>query len=528
MKLLLKSVLVGLAGFQSITLAAESRPKLVVGIMVDQLRTDYLENLRSLLSSGGFKRLMDSGVYIKDLDYGIPGGDQASAAAIIQTGALPRQTGVTGEIIYDQGSKSLRSVFYDDKYIGNFTNETYSPSALRVTTLSDEVSIANRGEGKIHVIAPEAAQALALAGHNANSAFWINNETGRWSSTTYYKNPPVFLQNKNYNDPLSSRIDTMRWMPLYKDIRYPNVSQKDIKNGFKYSFSRSDKDVFKNYKQSPYLNSDVTAAATDYILNLSLGSDSEKIDVLNLGYSLAPYPGIRDDDYSYELQDAYLRLDKDLERLLNTLDRQVGRDNVMVYLMSSGYFEEPAIKDEKFRIPAGSFSVKRALSLLNAFLSAKYGNDSYVDTYSNGHIYLAKKVIEHKGLDLSAVTKEGRDFLTKMSGVSGAYTLSDLINPSYPKLEGLSQSIDPRTAGDIILEFTPGWTVTDDSKYPAKNEKLKSNAYFTPGFILGAEFAPQIIEETVDATAIAPTLAQGLHIRSPNAAAGKPLKLKNK
>ena len=214
MKRLLTTIVVGLAGVQGITWANESRPRLMVGIMVDQIRTDYLESLRDMFGPGGFKRLMENGVYLKDIEGGVVPGDAASATALIMTGEYPRYTGVTGSRVYDGASKSLKPVFYDESYLGNFTDETYSPGALRVTTLSDEISLESEGKSQVHSIAPDAASAIVMAGHTGNSAFWLNDDTGRWSSSTYYQNPPAVLQLSNYNTPIISRLDTLKWVPL--------------------------------------------------------------------------------------------------------------------------------------------------------------------------------------------------------------------------------------------------------------------------------------------------------------------------
>ena len=526
MNRLLPILVAGVAGLQVIPMEAESRPKLVVGIMVDQLRTDYLDNLKDMFGYGGFRRLMNNGVYFKDIDFKVPYGDAASATAIIQTGDYPRHNGVPGEKVYDQSSKSLKPVFQDNSYIGNFTNETYSPAALRVSTLTDEIAVENRGKSKIHSIAPSAAQAIVLAGHSGNSAFWINDETGRWSSSTYYSNPPTSIQNRNYNQPLISRLDTMVWTPLRKGEPYPFVSTDDIREGFRYNFTRSDRDVFSYYKQSPFVNRDITDVASEYIKNLNLGKGGETTDVLNLGYTLAVYPGIKDENYRYELEDAYLRLDKDLERLFNTIDRSVGRDNVLIYLVSTGYVGEPVIDNPQYRLPGGTFSVKRALSLLNAYFAAKYGNGAYVDEFADGQIYLIHSTLENKNLEPDRIAEEARDFLVRMSGVADAFTMNDLMSPALPKLESWRMAIDPKAAGDVLLEFSPGWTIVDDSRFPSVTQDNKTNAYSAPGFIMGADIQPMVIENAVDATSIAPTLAKSLRIRAPNSSSSRPVALK--
>lgn len=526
MNCLLKSVVVGLAGIQSLALAAESRPKLLVGIVVDQLRTDYLEDLKDLLGPGGFKRLMDKGVYIKDVDFVVPGTDAAAATAIIQTGTFPRYNGITGSTILDPSTKTSKSIYNDPAYIGNFTHETYSPSALRVTTLTDELSVAEKGKSRIHVIAPDASQAITLAGHTGNSAFWLNDESGRWSSSTYYNSAPTILTKGNYITPLISRLDTIKWTPLFSGPNYPFVSYNEMNKGFKYTFSRSDKNVFSLYKKSPFINTEITKAATEYLADLKLGANNDGTDVLNLGYTLAVFPMAGDEDYRYELEDAYLRLDRDLENLFNALDRYAGKDNVMVYLVSTGYFTEPLPADGSYRLPGGTFSVKRALSLLNAYLSAKYGNGAYVDYYSNGHLYLSSKTLEEKQLNINKIAEEARDFLVKMSGVEDAYTMGDLSSPAVKELEAFRLATDPKSSGDVILDFNPGWRVTDDSKFPAKDEVNNTSVYLSPAFIMGPGINPKVEEETVLATSLAPTIAGKLRIRSPNSASEKPISLK--
>lgn len=516
MNRLLTTVAISLAGIQGIALAQESRPKLVVGIMVDQLRTDYLEDLRDMLGPGGFKRLMDGAIYLKDVDFNVLPRDVASATAIVQTGTYPRYNGVTGEFIYDPALKGVRPVFQDENFIGNFTNETYSPAALRVNTITDELTLETKGEARIHSIAPDAAQAIVMAGHTGNSSFWINDETGRWSSTTYYLNPPAFLQNINYHSPLTSRLDTIKWTPLRKGEPYPLVGADEIKEGFKYSFSRSDKDVFSLYKQSPFVNRDITDAADNYISELSLGKNPETTDVLNIAYTLAPYPGAGE-NYRYTLQDSYLRLDKDLERLFNTLDKYVGKDNVVVYLVSTGYFSQPQTDTAKYRLPGGNFSMKRASSLLNAYLVAKYGNGAFVDRFNGNQIYLSKATIEEKGLDLTRVAEEARDFLVKMSGVADAFTTGDLTSPALKELEAMRLGIDPKSSGDVIIDFNPGWVVTDDTRFPTITKENKTSAYRTPGFLMMPGSEPKVMEEAVEAVDIAPIIAGALRIRAPNA-----------
>ena len=525
MKKVATSVICGLAGLYGFSVSAESRPKLVVGIVVDQLRTDYVEYLQDLFSEGGFKRFIKDGAFIRDIDFKVPNPDAASATAIIQTGTYPRHNGVPAAEIYNITEKTVSPVFLDNSYIGNFTTETYSPGAIRVNTIADEIAAEGENNSRIHTLAPDAERAIILSGHAGNSAFWINDNTGKWSTSTYYTSPPASIQNSNYNTPLVNRLDTIRWQPLLQ-ADYPGISSKTEKEGFRYNFSRSDRDVYKLFKSSPFVNREITDLAVNYLTELQLGKSGESTDMLGLAYTLAPYPASLSSDPEFELEDAYLRLDRDLQRLLSAIDSSIGLENALVYLTSTGYYTETHRPDVALRLPTGNFSVKRALSLLNSYLSAKYGNDPYVSHYYSGNIFLNRNLIEEKGLDLNRISEDSRDFLVKMSGVSDAYTITDLMSPSVPQLEGHRLASDPKTGGDIIIEFNPGWTVTDDTKYPSEIQPQKYTVFESPAFFLGAGIKPQIITTPVDAAAVAPTVARVLRIRSPNGAVAKPLNLK--
>ena len=214
-----------------------------------------------------------------------------------------------------------------------------------------------------------------------------------------------------------------------------------------------------------------------------------------------------------------------MEKLFDTLDKKIGKENVLVYLMPTSYFNEPAEDTFKYRLPGGTFSVKRALSLLNAYLAAKYGNGAYVDEYAFNSIFLNKNILEEKGLDALKVAEESRDFLVRMSGVADAYTSNELMSPSLKDLEEQRLALDPKTSGDIIIVFNPGWKVMDDSRFPSITLDNKTTGYQYPGFIMGKEVKPKVVEETVEAAVIAPTLAKTLRIRAPNSAKAKSLNL---
>ena len=525
MNRLLTTVICGLVGINTMLAADPSRPKLVVGIVVDQLRTDYIEYLQNLFGEKGFRRLMKDGAFLRNVDYKVGSLDKASATAMVYTGAYPRQTGVAAASVYDPTVQRMVPALQDEKVIGNFTEENLSPVALRLSTISDEIAIDGVGVASVYSIAPDAQQAIIMAGHAGTSAFWINDNTGRWATTTYYRDAPPVMTQRNYDHSIAARIDTMKWKPALPLQRYPGLPAQKKMYDFKHTFSLADRDVYRQYAMSPLVNTEVTDVAISYLKDLGVGTKGEAIDMLNIGYTAAPFKAVKDGDFRLELEDSYVRLDGQLSRLFDAIDKYVGLDNTFVYVTSTGYYDDAVVDDPKFRIPTGEFSVKRALSLLNSYLTAKYGNGNYVDTYSRGHVYLDRKEIENKQLRLDEVAQASRDFLVKMAGVSDAYTMGDIMTSALPGMEALRLGTDPKTGGDVVLEFNSGWRVNDDTRFPNEVQVVRSSMVLSPAFFLGSGVKPQTISTPVDATAIAPTVTQTLRIRAPSGAVSKPIAL---
>lgn len=528
MNRLITSVICGLVGINTMLSADPSRPKLVVGIVVDQLRTDYIEYLQNLFGEGGFRKLMKEGAFLRNVDFKMNSLDKASGTAMVYTGSYPRYTGVAAESVYDPATRQMIPALNDADIIGNFTTETYSPKALRLSTISDEIAIDGVGVANVYSIAPDAQQAIIMAGHAGNSAFWINDNTGRWATTTYYRDAPKVITQRNYDYSITSRIDTMQWKPTLPLAKYPGVPAQKKMADFKHTFSMADRDVYRQYMASPLVNTEVTDVAIAYIKEIGLGQKGNMIDMLNVGYTAAPYKAVKDGDFRLELEDSYIRLDGQLNRLFDAIDKYVGLDHTFIYLTSTGYYDDAVVDDPKYRIPTGVFSVKRALSLLNSYLSAKYGNGAYVDTYSRGHVFLDRKEIENKQLRLEEVSEAARDFLVRMSGVSDAYTMSDIMTSALPGMEALRLGTDPKTGGDVVLEFNSGWRVNDDTHFPNSVQVVRSSMTLTPAFFMGSHVKPQVISTPVDATSIAPTVTQTLRIRAPSGAVSKPVPLEMK
>ncbi|MDE7442579.1 MAG: alkaline phosphatase family protein, partial [Muribaculaceae bacterium] len=240
------------------------RPQLVVGIVVDGLKAEYLDLLNGYFSDGGFKRLIKDGVTIENVNYGTP-VDHTAATAMLYTGAAPAVNGIPASEIYDQERKVAYSIFMDPSKIGNFTDETYSPTAMLVSTLSDEIRMDNSGLGAVHAIAPDAQTAMIMGGHAGNSAFWLSEVNGKWATTTFYKDVPTTISTRNFTAPLSARLDTMVWTPSLPIESYPDLPDFKKYYPFRYHFSAGNRDRFNWFKKSGPGNTEITNVAIDYI-----------------------------------------------------------------------------------------------------------------------------------------------------------------------------------------------------------------------------------------------------------------------
>lgn len=498
------------------------RPTLIVGISIDQLRGDYLDLLQSQFGNGGFKRLISEGVRFENVTFDMAQLDKASSTAVIYTGTYPNVNGITGVTTYNDDAHRVTLILNDPKFIGNATEETLSPMALKVSTLSDELRMDNNGIGDVYAVAADAQQAILMAGHAANGAFWISDKTGKWASSTFYKDYPSTISTRNMMQPLRSRLDTMTWRPRLDVGKYPDIALHRTFYPFKYTFKGSD--GVERFKSSALANEEVTSVAISCINDMALGKRAA-VDMINIAYDVSPYQYASDSDSRIELQDKYVRLDHELERLFEAIEKNVGK-NACIFVTPTGYFDDLYATDPRFNIPTGEFSSKKAVSLLNMYLMALYGNGAWVNGYYNERIYLNEKLAKEKNISVEELRKVSGQFLRRMAGVDEAYTFDEVLdNPVGETLQRLHRSITSQETADVFLQIAPGWKVRDDYNNSNKVKQINLNAVSAPAFIIAPGVKPQKITSPIDAALLAPTVARILRIRSPNGARLMPLSL---
>lgn len=505
------------------------RPTLVVGIYVEGLSSDYINLLRGNFGKDGFNKVIENGVTIENVDFG-PRIDATAATAMLVTGAAPGVNGIPAARVWDTDARTDYPILLDPSKIGNFTNETFSPEALKVSTISDEIRISDGGLGLVHSVAPDAQIAIILAGHAGNSGFWINDINGKWSTSTFYKDTPTAVTKRNYGITLASRLDTLAWNPAQPLDRYPDLPDYKKLYPFRHTFPSREPDRFKAFKASAPGNREVAAVGVDYISSLDLGKRGFT-DMLNVAFSVSPYQYGRDADNRIETMDAYLRLDSDIANIIRAVEKGPGLNRTLLFIAGTPAPAGGKRDEEKWNIPSGQFSPRRAMSLLNMYLMAIHGNGEYVNGYHNGYFFLNRKLIKERDINEVELRREAADFLARMSGVSDVYTIDDIIaRRAGDEPLALQRNTSPTHAGDLLIMVNPGWEISDgDVENPTNIQMpvVRNTATTSPVYILSPELSATTIDYTVDARAIAPTITRLLRIRSPNAASIPPIRLKN-
>lgn len=497
--------------------------KLLVSIVVDGLERQYIDLLRESFGKGGFNRLMSDGVTIENADFGTY-LDATAATALLLTGAEPDANGIDASQYYDRTSLRVVDALVDPSVMGNFTSLALSPKNLAVTTLSDEARIAGAGVSYAYAIAADPSQAVIMGGHCGNSALWLNDATGNWASSTYYTDLPSFVASRNRTMPLSARADTMQWTPLRPASFYPLLPDHVTHYPFRHTLRAAGEGKMQMLAATPLLNTEITALAREHMRSLRLGTHSGGTDVLNIAYTIPDFTFAKSSDTRFELYDTYLRLDRDLEQLFSSIDSSLGAGNYTVFLSGTPRPPRRGKDDERWNVPYGEFSTRKAVSLLNVYLIALHGNGDWVQGYHNGQFYLNHRLINDRNISLELIRSQAAGFLGRMSGVRDARSLESVLAPS----DARARNVVVSRAGDVFVEVQPGWEIVDDYANVARTSTGRSVAAsslpMAPAFIMSPGVSPQLISAPVDARALAPAVAGLLHIRSPNAASVPPLR----
>jgi len=393
------------------TAAGNGVPRVVVSILVDQLRTDYMKAFMPLYGQEGFVRLLRDGRVYTQAEYPNYRPDRASASATLAAGTTPYNHGIIGMKWLDR--ETLRPVFcVDDKrYAGINTNDVSSPVYLGVSTIGDELKVATEGKSVVYAIAPFRDAAVLSGGHSADGAFWIDDRTGLWCSSSYYgQSLPAWVSVLNSGG-LSQRLKSLVWKPSSDFVgSFSYFLSGGVKEPFSHKFQGENR--FVSFKTSGLVNEEVVRAASRCFNGCMIGAD-DVTDYLAVTLYAGNFEHKTVNEAPMELQDTYVRLDDAIGRLVKTVESKVGKDRALFVLTSTGYADEENNNLSKYRIPTGTFDMERAAALLNMYLVAVYGQGQFVESAFGTQLYFNHKLIEQRQINLRKCLNAHRIFCFK-------------------------------------------------------------------------------------------------------------------
>ncbi|MBU2938460.1 alkaline phosphatase family protein [Lacinutrix sp. C3R15] len=512
-------------------------PKLVVGIVVDQMRYDYLSRFYSKFSEGGFKKLMNQGFNCKNNHYNYIPTYTGPGHTSIYTGTTPKYHGIIANNWYDKEIKEMVYCAEDEnvKSVGTEANAgLMSPKRMKTTSFADENRLFTQMRGKTIGIALKDRGAILPAGHTANAAYWFHGkDEGNWITSSFYMpHLPKWVNDFNASETAESYLKT--WNTLY-DINTYTESGADLntfEGGFKgketatfpYDLKTLSKENngYDILKATAYGNSLTADFAIAAIEGEQLGQDTNT-DVLAVSFSSTDYVGHNFGVNSKEVEDTYLRLDKDIERLILALDAKVGEGNYTLFLTSDhGAVDVPSYL-QSVHIPSGYFDSKNFKSKLNDFISKKFGASDLLENASNNQIFLNRERIALLGLDLQVVQEALVNEIITYKNIDKVYSATTMQTTDFTSgIEELLQNgFNQKRSGDVLVVNDPAvisYSKTGSTHGSGLNyDTHVPLLFYGKGIIKGSTLQKTVI------TDIAPTISALLGTSFPNGATGIPL-----
>lgn len=509
------------------------RPRLVVGIVVDQMRWDYLYRFYDRYAEKGvFKRLLGQGFSCDNTMIPYIHTVTACGHASMYTGTVPAIHGITGNEWWDRKLNDYRYCTNDtsEKTVGSSTAAAgaMSPRNMLVTTVCDELKLATNFKSKVIGIALKDRGGILPAGHSADAAYWYDTRTGNWISSTYYmKELPAWVTSFNEKKWVDS-FYARGWNTLYPVNTYIQSTEDNkpyenrmFGNGFPYTLSQL---IGKNYNPiiaTPHGNTLTTEFAKTIIDNEKMGAD-EFTDFLTISYSSPDYVGHSFGPNSVEEEDVFLRLDKELGEFLDFLDTRIGKNQYLLFLSADhGVANVPGFLAEH-KIPAGNLKSLPLFDTLNMILKEKFGKEDLIASVMNYQVVLNTKLIGSLNLDKREIKQWLVQYLLRQPGIMDALDLETIGQTTLTSKikEMIVNSYYPKHSGDIQLLYSPQWIDGFEKSGTTHGVWNPYDAHI-PLLWYGWNIKPGKSSHEVYITDIAPTLAAVLKIQMPSGCTGK-------
>ncbi|MCF6401865.1 alkaline phosphatase family protein [Chitinophaga filiformis] len=510
------------------------RPKLVVGIVVDQMRWDYLYRYYDRYEAGGFRRMLSEGFSCENTFITHLPSFTAVGHSTIYTGSVPAIHGITGNDWTDQVSGRHWYCTEDTTVqpVGTTSDAgKMSPRNLLASTITDELKIATNFRSKVVGVSLKDRASILPAGHVANGAFWLDDSNASFVTSSFYmQDLPEWVKAFNARQ-LPAQMMSKSWETLYPINTYIQSTADDMKWEGTFSgettatFPHKMPDIYQKDKGSlrstPSGNTLTLEFAKAAIEGYQLGNNTVT-DFLAINCASTDYVGHKYGPNSIEVEDTYLRLDKDLSAFFRYLDQRLGKGNYLVFLSADHGAANSVAFMKEHQIPAGVPDGKM-LTGLNALLKERFGADKLALTTENYHVGFDLKTIAAQKLDYDAIKKATVQYLQKLPGVQFAADVDNLGNSAIPEpiKTMIANGYNPKRCGSVAIIPEPGWYSGSDKGTTHGNW----NPYDThlPLVFMGWHVKHGTSNDVVSMADIAPTIAAMLRIQMPNGAVGKPV-----
>lgn len=512
------------------------KPKLVIGIVVDQMRYDYLTRYYNRFGNDGFKLLLNEGYSLENAHFNYIPTYTAVGHTSIYTGTTPDQHGIIGNNWYDKFLK--KSIYCVDDFnftsVGTDTNYGQkSPYRLTTTTVTDQLLLAQNMRGKSIGIALKDRSAILPVGHTATAAYWYEGKgKGYFITSSFYRNDlPTWVT--DFNKLQKAQYYTSKpWTTLHDIKTYTNSTSDNsifegVFTGEKLPIFPHDIPNLKKengnlsiISETPFGNSLTLDFAKAAIIGENLGKNKET-DFLAISFSSTDYVGHKYGVDAIETEDTYLRLDRDLAALFRFLDKNVGKGKYTIFLTADhGAIRVPAYLDS-LRIPAKYFNPQKFKTFLDSVSTKHFKSKELVENFSNYQLFLDKEKIHSLGLKLDEVSEIFADELVNFETISKAVTAKTLQKTNFTKgiLNLLQNGYNQKLSGDVMLIPNPG-TISGKRTGTTHGSGFSYDTH-VPIIFYGNGIKKGTSKKRYEITDIAPTIANLLRIEPPNSTTGK-------
>lgn len=513
---------------------ATERPQLVINIVVSSMHANDLQHYAGGFGEGGFKRLIKGGAIFTESRYNYMQTTTPVSLATLSTGAMPSTHGVVSQRWSDYVDSKMIDLTLDKSVTGldqRSSNSNHSPLNLIAPSLGDAVYKADSCS-RIVTIATDPVSSVVLGGKHGYS-FWIDEERCRWTTSSYYT-PYLPTWVKEYNsDNMTTLLSATGWRSHYTAERYRNTRKSTITMSEPATAKSARKskpagEFINNYgiiSRTPRGNAAIFDFAKYAITSLNLGMDKHP-DILNICLDPSRNIASRYGVESVEYEDMLYALDSELANFLGYVRTHLKNDAALLVVLTSDHGTSPAYNLDKS--PKERFNVRQFEVIVNAFLSAKYGQGQWILGYIDRSVYIDHNLVYEKKLSIADVQNEVATFAMQFRGVSHALS-STAMRMSYfgsGYAQKMQNSFYPRRSGDVIVNLMPEWIEVRDDVVSMAGSMYGYDTH-VPLIFWGAGITPTRNEDPVCLTAVAPTIARLLGIPEPAASEGKALNLKN-